>query len=108
MRYSTSREQQGYRPGQCADVSGVYRVVHRVHRADHDVIVLRGEEFPPCRTCHELVRFYRSQVVLYATDDMDLAGPAPIEPIAAPATAKIEPIESNRRTPVRHKVARAT
>jgi hypothetical protein len=64
-----------YRPGQLAAISGIYRVVHLHHRRDHEVVAIRGEEFPPCRVCHESVRFYVAQVSTHMTHDPDMAGP---------------------------------
>ncbi len=62
-------------PGQCAPVSGIYRVIHNVHRAPHEVLILRGEELPMCRSCKLDVTFTLVEAVEHVTHDMDFAGP---------------------------------
>lgn len=61
--------------GQLAPASGIYRAVHRMHRAPHEVLVLRGEELPPCRSCRAEVTFTLVQALEHVTHDMDFAGP---------------------------------
>jgi hypothetical protein len=56
-------------------ISGVYTVVHVEHRLDHEVIAIRGDEFPPCRVCRVNVTFYATQPIAHMTHDFDLAGP---------------------------------
>jgi hypothetical protein len=56
-------------------ISGLYTVVHEGHRAEHEVLAIRGDEFPFCRVCKSEVRFYVTQVIPYITHDFDLAGP---------------------------------
>jgi hypothetical protein len=56
-------------------ISGLYTVVHQLHRADHQVLAVRGDEFPPCRLCKSEVRFFVAEVVPYMIHDFDLAGP---------------------------------
>jgi hypothetical protein len=65
---------RAYRPGQLAPISGIYTVAHLRHRSAHDVVAIRGEEFPPCRVCQGAVRFYISHVASHMTHDLDLAG----------------------------------
>lgn len=67
---------RAYRPGQMVPISGVYTVVHEGHRAEHEALAIRGDEFPFCRVCQGEVRFYVAQIVPYITHDFDLAGPA--------------------------------
>ena len=65
---------QAYKPGQIVPTSGIYAAVHQRHRPQHDVVAIRGEEFPPCRLCREEVRFYIEYPVLHMMHDFDLAG----------------------------------
>ncbi len=65
-----------YRPGELAYTSGVYRAVHKGgHREDHDVIVLRGEVFPHCRSCRDTVRFELLEEINHVMHDWDFTGP---------------------------------
>ena len=50
--------QNVYRPGDPVPQSGVYRVVHRDHRSDHEATLLAGGIFPRCSNCGEHVRFH--------------------------------------------------
>ena len=69
------RDAHAYKPGQLVPISGIYNVVHIGHRPDHEVIAIRGEEFPPCRVCRADVTFYPIEAVTHMTHDFDLAGP---------------------------------
>ncbi len=41
-----------FRPGDTCQSSGVYEVVHDGHESrHHELTVVRGEPFPPCRQC---------------------------------------------------------
>jgi hypothetical protein len=75
MATGLRREIHVYKPGQMVPISGIYTVVHVVHRSDHEVIAIRGEEFPSCRVCRANVTFYPAQAVTHMTHDFDLAGP---------------------------------
>ena len=44
-------------PGEIAPYSAVYRVLHAKHRAPHEVTLLEGQKFPPCRQCGDDARF---------------------------------------------------
>jgi len=46
-----------FKPGDVAKETGVYLVSHDGHRLPHEVIVLRGEQFPRCAKCSEAVIF---------------------------------------------------
>ena len=69
------RDLRAYKPGQMVPISGLYSVIHQNHRPDHEVLAIRGDEFPSCRLCKDGVRFYVAQVIPYITHDFDLAGP---------------------------------
>ncbi|HEY2498453.1 MAG TPA: hypothetical protein VGK24_15440 [Candidatus Angelobacter sp.] len=46
------------KPADVCAASGVYRVVHKEHRAAHTAIVKKGDPFPPCKICGNAVRFH--------------------------------------------------
>lgn len=66
---------QAYKPGDMVPISGVYLAVHREHRAEHEVVAIRGERFPQCRFCKDDVRFYVARLVPHMMHDFDLTGP---------------------------------
>ncbi len=50
------------KPGDTVSVSGIYDVIHdkldgQDHALPHRVTAIRGAVFPPCRSCHNHVRF---------------------------------------------------
>lgn len=61
--------------GQPGTAIGIYHVTHAEHRAPHKAIVLRGEVFPPCRTCKDAVTFTVAHQASHITHDFDFAGP---------------------------------
>lgn len=71
------QDPQAYKPGQIVPTSGIYTAVHELHRPSHEVVAIRGEEFPPCRLCREQVRFYVANAVPHMMHDFDLTGPEP-------------------------------
>ena len=75
MPASAVRDVRAYKPGQLVPISGLYTVAHQTHRAEHEVLAIRGDEFPTCRICKGEVRFRVLQVFPYITHDFDLAGP---------------------------------
>ncbi|MGC2109022.1 MAG: hypothetical protein WA655_05855 [Candidatus Korobacteraceae bacterium] len=77
MPAPSGREGRAYKPGQIVPISGVYTVVHERHREQHEVVAIRGDEFPACRVCKADVRFYVARVVPHVTHDFDLTGPGP-------------------------------
>lgn len=64
-----------YAPQDAVPSSGVYRVIHDRHRADHLATAIAGEEFPRCRRCGNLVRFQLWMEIEYMPRDWDLSGP---------------------------------
>ncbi len=75
MATEPRRDAHNYKPGQLVPISGVYTVVHIAHRQDHEVVAIRGEEFPSCRVCRSNVTFYPTRPITHMTHDFDLAGP---------------------------------
>ncbi|MBV9086948.1 MAG: hypothetical protein JOY79_05650 [Acidobacteriaceae bacterium] len=61
-----------YRPGDTVRQSGIYDVVHdREHRPSHEVVMVSGDQFPPCETCRDLVRFKLVRAATYIFFDQD-------------------------------------
>ncbi len=56
-------------------VSGIYRVSHEGHRAEHLATAIAGEQFPRCRRCGDSVRFRLWMEIEYMPRDWDLSGP---------------------------------
>jgi hypothetical protein len=46
-----------FRTGEPIIKSGVYRVVHAIHRVPHEVTLLTGQIFPRCSKCADSVQF---------------------------------------------------
>jgi hypothetical protein len=66
---------QTFKPGEVVPISGIYTAIHRDHRSEHEVVAIRGEEFPLCRLCKTDVRFYVARLVPHMMHDFDLTGP---------------------------------
>ena len=65
------------RPGDTVRQSGIYEVVHeRHHRVTHEVVMISGDQFPPCETCREHVRFKLVRAATYIFYDQDFEGGA--------------------------------
>ena len=62
------------RSGDRAPSSGVYRVIHVQHRKSHRVIMIRGDDLPPCRFCKDQVAFELVEPAEYIAHDLDFAG----------------------------------
>jgi hypothetical protein len=77
MKPSDDSSRQAYKPGQLVPISGIYVAMHEMHRPEHEVVAIRGEEFPPCRVCRDEVRFYVASPVPHMMHDFDLTGPEP-------------------------------
>jgi hypothetical protein len=46
-----------FQTGHPVPESGIYRVIHAVHRLPHAVTICKGENFPRCAKCADLVSF---------------------------------------------------
>ena len=77
MKLDEDREHRAYRPGELVSISGIYTAVHLDHRQPHEVVAIRGEEFPLCRLCRAEVRFHVVRVLPHMMHDFDLTGPQP-------------------------------
>lgn len=73
--------------GQQISDSGIYRVTHEQHRLPHKVTLIKGDIFPRCAKCGDLVTFELIQsaphqgvvsVHIYALPDLD---EGPINPL---------------------------
>ena len=57
-----TRNLKEFKPGEKVPASGIYDVVHDKldgddHALPHQVTAIAGKVFPPCRGCHEFVRY---------------------------------------------------
>jgi hypothetical protein len=67
-----------YLPQDLVPVTGIYRVTHvpELHdREPHDAVLIRGEEFPKCRTCNSRVQYEIRIQCSHITHDFDFSGP---------------------------------
>jgi hypothetical protein len=46
-----------FQTGHPVPESGIYRVIHAIHRLPHAVTICKGENFPRCAKCANLVNF---------------------------------------------------
>ncbi len=59
-------------PGEPVPQSGIYDVLHDAeHRVSHEVVMIRGEGFPPCEVCAERVRYRLVRSAPYILHDED-------------------------------------
>ena len=68
------RMAQEFRPGEKVPSSGVYRVLHKGHRDEHDATLREGEQFPNCTVCDNDVRFRLVQSARLIQRDADFVG----------------------------------
>jgi hypothetical protein len=67
-------ESRRYKPGEPVRQSGIYEIIHHGdHRAAHDVVMIRGDHFPPCEACGEQVRFRLIRTAPYIFQDEDFS-----------------------------------
>jgi hypothetical protein len=59
------------RPGVTVPTSGVYRVRHESHRAEHLVTAIKGERLPACRSCGANVSFELMDAADYVMQERD-------------------------------------
>jgi hypothetical protein len=69
---ATPASRSAFRPGDRAEVTGIYRAVHVRHRMPHEITVLDGETFPPCKRCGDHVRFELLHAAPRFGGDIDL------------------------------------
>ena len=61
-----------YAAGQTIPESGIYEVMHEnTHRATHESVLVKGDPFPHCDTCHDRVRFRVVRTAPYIFHDDD-------------------------------------
>ena len=59
-------------PGATIPESGIYEVLHEDdHRAAHESVMVKGDQFPFCDTCEDRVRFRVVRTAPYIFDDED-------------------------------------
>ena len=74
MRASAPKKK--FRPGDLAPITGVYLVSHGLrHRDRHEVVVIRGEQLPTCRTCKLNISYEIVRPISHITHDWDFSGP---------------------------------
>ena len=72
----SQRDGNMFNAGQPVIESGIYEVVHdHAHRTAHEVVMLRGDSFPPCDSCAERVRFRLIRTAPYIFQDEDFENP---------------------------------
>lgn len=65
-------EKARFKAGDVIPESGIYETVHEnAHRGVHEVVMIKGDLFPPCDTCAERVRFKLIRSAPYIFNDED-------------------------------------
>jgi hypothetical protein len=58
--------------GEIIPESGIYEVMHEgKHRVEHESVLVKGDPFPLCDTCHDRVRFRVVRTAPYIFHDQD-------------------------------------
>jgi len=71
-----STPKKKFRPGELAPITGIYVVTHGSrHRGRHEVVIIRGEQLPTCRTCKLNLTFEIVRPISHITHDWDFSGP---------------------------------
>lgn len=69
---SRARHSNTFIPGMPVPETGIYEVIHdHAHREAHEVVMHRGDPFPPCDQCDMRVRFRLVRTAPYIFDDED-------------------------------------
>jgi len=64
---------RNFKPGEKCEASGIYLVTHdRNHVSPHEVTVILGELFPPCRACGQHASFRAVRLALHGSNDPNL------------------------------------
>lgn len=66
-----SKAEQIFKAGDEAPESGVYTVIHAVHRPNHAATIFKGERFPSCVQCGAEVRFVLARPAASISEDFD-------------------------------------
>jgi hypothetical protein len=75
-RKEPSVPRETYRAGDIVRQSGIYEAVHEgAHRGPHDVVMIESDQFPPCDTCSDQVRFRLVRSAPYIFTDEDFEKP---------------------------------
>lgn len=70
------KSQKKFRPGELAPITGIYLVNHGLrHREPHEVVIIRGEILPACRSCKLNMQFEIMKTISHVTHDWDFSGP---------------------------------
>jgi hypothetical protein len=71
-----SAPKKKFRPGDLAPITGIYLVTHGSrHRDRHEVVIIRGEHLPTCRSCKLDVWYEIVRPISHITHDWDFSGP---------------------------------
>jgi hypothetical protein len=67
-----SAESPRFKAGDVVPESGIYETIHEnAHRGIHEVVMIKGDLFPPCDTCADRVRFRLIRSAPYIFSDVD-------------------------------------
>lgn len=67
-------EKPHFKAGDVIPESGIYETVHEnLHRAAHEVVMIKSDLFPQCDTCADRVRFrlIRSAPYIFSDEDFE-------------------------------------
>ena len=76
MQSSFARKR--FKPGDLTPITGIYLVRHELqHRGAHEAVIIRGEQFPACRTCGVNVSYENLRPISHIIHDWDFFGLTP-------------------------------